>query len=174
MITAQPQTQKLPKTGAGRKRGQFSSGPGLPRPFRCASLVPIMSDGKQKKGSSGGLKGILLVVGLGVAFLVQKFTGIDLMGMLNKDKGAGDQQVSESDEGTDKKQPSLPGGGTIALPKEETGNKTVQPKAPEKKTEKPAPKGEGKGGVLHFTHRADRPTKRKPGGWIDYNGKRYQ
>ncbi|MFT4649710.1 MAG: ssDNA-binding replication factor A large subunit [Glaciecola sp.] len=31
-----------------------------------------------------------------------------------------------------------------------------------------------KGGVIHFTHRADRPTKRKPGGWIDHKGKRYQ
>jgi len=30
------------------------------------------------------------------------------------------------------------------------------------------------GGVIHFTHRADRPTKRTPGGWIEYKGQRYQ
>ncbi|MEZ5975695.1 MAG: DUF3465 domain-containing protein [Planctomycetota bacterium] len=31
-----------------------------------------------------------------------------------------------------------------------------------------------KGGVIHFTHKADRPTKEKPGGWIEYKGKKYQ
>ncbi len=31
-----------------------------------------------------------------------------------------------------------------------------------------------RGGVIHFTHRADRPTKRTPGGWIDHKGQRYQ
>ncbi|MBL4771691.1 MAG: DUF3465 domain-containing protein [Planctomycetes bacterium] len=30
------------------------------------------------------------------------------------------------------------------------------------------------GGVIHFTHRADNPSKRKPGGWIDHKGQRYQ
>ncbi len=31
-----------------------------------------------------------------------------------------------------------------------------------------------RGGVIHFTHRADRPTKRTPGGWIEHKGQRYQ
>lgn len=30
------------------------------------------------------------------------------------------------------------------------------------------------GGVIHFTHRADRPSRRTPGGWIEHKGKRYQ
>ncbi len=226
-----------------------------------------MSEGNTKKGTSGGLKGIILVVGLGLAFLVQKFTGIDIMAMLKSDKGTNTEQVSEGEKGDNLKQPSLPGSKNdspkVQLPKENDSSKTkpefgaTQPKKQEE-TKQPAPPAEGKGvakvrqsframqskvwvetegtvsrllrddtnpdngrhqifllrlapdlqvkishdyddagyldglkvgdhlklqgryefeergGVIHFTHRADRPTKNKPGGWIDFNGKRYQ
>ncbi len=55
-----------------------------------------MSADSKQAGLAGGLKGILLVAALGVAYLVQKFTGIDILSKLQGQEEAGNGTVAEA------------------------------------------------------------------------------
>ncbi len=226
-----------------------------------------MSAKSKQAGLAGGLKGVLLVAALGVAYLVQKFTGIDILAKLkdNQDPGAGTVAESQDDgrqtdsagqdsgdfripernadtgklrDNPPKASDSTSGTQPVAQPDPAATQKAddgvdfvrqqfnaqrskvwvttqgevahilpddnYEPRhqqfllelAPDltvkvahniddapyvtglKKGDRIKLQGRyewnEKGGVIHFTHKADRPTRSKPGGWIEYRGKRYQ
>ena len=242
-----------------------------------------MSADSKKGGLAGGIKGLLLVVCLGIAYLVQQMTGIDILGKLQGNGDGSDGTVAEAQE--DDRNAQAPGDeaeqDTFRIPEKQAAPQgprdkpgvtdrvqtpdkpKAAPKQPEKQPDPQPSKGgafdlkqnddgaafvkqqfdarrskvwvktEGevvhllpddnhgsrhqlflielsnrmtikvshniddapyltglrkgdriklqgryewneKGGVIHFTHKADRPSKRKPGGWIEWKGKRYQ
>ncbi|HPF13995.1 MAG: DUF3465 domain-containing protein [Planctomycetes bacterium] len=223
-----------------------------------------MSTEKAAGGVSSGLKGVALVVALGLAYVIQKFTGIDVLSKLTQDTSPAGATTVEAP--ADPKAEARDAAGQAPAKSDTSKSAAPQPKptsraeeVPSRETKpgdpKPAAqtddgvaqvrkcfqaqqssvwvktqgkvvfvlpddnyeprhqnfllqlapdltvkvshniddapyldglkKGDSiqlqgryeyneKGGVIHFTHRADYPTQAKPGGWIDYQGKRYQ